>query len=251
MMASDTVKDSVVFRDVRYEWLGQSTIRITGKNGLVIYTDPVLLDADPPKAGLVLITHHHVDHCLPEYITPIRNEQTKVAAYHESYIKYCVQDIKGVRTVKIGQTIEIAGAIITGVEAYTRKGFHIKGEGCGFIIELDGQRIYFSGDSGPTEEMAGLRDIDAAITAVCDNTYTIDAEAVVTAVKSMRPGLFIPVHYTPHDEPEPQITGDMFFSKDPAFYTRKYDPERLRPSLEGTGIEMAILRKLGKALKKG
>lgn len=250
-MAPEAVKDSVEFRSVRYEWLGQSTVRITGKNGLVIYTDPVLLDANPPKAGLILVTHHHVDHCLPEYITPIRDEQTKVAAFHESYIKYCVSDIKGVRTVKIDQTIELSGTKVTGVEAYTKKGFHMKGEGCGFLIEIDGQRIYFSGDSGPTEEMAGLKDIDVAIMAICDNTYTIDAQAILTAVKSMKPGLFIPVHYTPHDEPEPQITGEMFFSKDPAFFTIKYDPERLRPSLEGTGIEMAVLKKLGRALNKG
>lgn len=35
-----------------------------------------------------------------------------------------------------GQTIEIAGVKITGIEAYTKRGFHIKGEGCGFLIEF-------------------------------------------------------------------------------------------------------------------
>ena len=112
-------KNFVIFNNIKYEWLGQSTMRMTTDDGFVIYTDPILLDENPPKADLILITHHHVDHCLPEFVSPIRNENTKLAAFHESYIKYCVQDIKGVRTVKIGQTIELAGVQITGTEAYT------------------------------------------------------------------------------------------------------------------------------------
>ncbi len=99
-MARADEKDFVLFNGIKYEWLGQSTVRMTF-NGFTVYTDPVTLDPDPPKAGLILITHHHVDHCLPEFITPIRDDKTKLAAFHDSYIKYCVQDIKGVRTVKV------------------------------------------------------------------------------------------------------------------------------------------------------
>ena len=156
-------KDYILFNNIKYEWLGQSTMRMTTDDGFVIYTDPILLDENPPKADLILITHHHVDHCLPEFVSPIRNENTKLAAFHESYIKYCVQDIKGVRTVKIGQTIELAGVKITGTEAYTPRGFHIKGEGCGFLMEINRQRIYFSGDTTKTKEMEELNGIDCAI----------------------------------------------------------------------------------------
>jgi len=219
-------------------------MRITTDDGFVIYTDPVLLDENPPKADLILITHHHVDHCLPEFVVPIRNDKTKLAAFHESYIKYCAQDIKGVRTVKIGQTIELAGVKITGIEAYTQRGFHMKGEGCGFLIEYKGQRIYFAGDTTNIKEMEELKDIDTAILPICDNIYAISTEEIIKAVKIIRPKLFIPVHFTPVDEPDPVVKEGMFATKDPRFFTRKQDPKNLLPLFEGSGIQVAILRKL-------
>ncbi|MBI5047944.1 MAG: MBL fold metallo-hydrolase [Deltaproteobacteria bacterium] len=243
-MAATEEKDFVLLNNTKYEWLGQSTVRMTTDDGFVIYTDPVLLDENPPKADLILITHHHVDHCLPEFVVPIRNGKTKLAAFHESYIKYCVEDIKGVRTVKIGQTIELAGVKITGIEAYTQRGFHMKGEGCGFLIEHKGQRIYFAGDTTNIKEMEELKDIDAAILPICDNIYAISTEEIIKAVKIIKPKLFIPVHFTPMDEPDPVVKEGMFATKDPRFFTRKEESGKLLPFFEGSGIQVAILRKL-------
>ena len=245
-MAATEEKGFVLLNNIKYEWLGQSTVRMTTDDGFVIYTDPVLLDENPPKADLILITHHHVDHCLPEFVVPIRNDKTKLAAFHESYIKHCAQDIKGVRTVKIGQTIELVGVKITGIEAYTQRGFHMKGEGCGFLIEYKGQRIYFAGDTTNIKEMEELKGIDAAILPICDNIYAISTEEIVKAVKVIKPKLFIPVHFTPIDEPDPVVKEGMFATKDPRFFTRKEDPKILLPLFEGTGIEVAILKKLVK-----
>ncbi|MBI5587791.1 MAG: MBL fold metallo-hydrolase [Deltaproteobacteria bacterium] len=234
------------FNGIKYEWLGQSTVRLTAEDGFTVYFDPVMLDPAPAKAGLILITHHHVDHCLPEFVTPIRDDNTKLAAYHESYIKYCVKDIKGVRTVKIGQTLDLSGVAVTGVEAYTPRGFHMKGEGCGFLVELRGQRIYFSGDTAKIEEMEEIKDIDVAILPICDNAYAIDTAEIVKAVKFISPKVFIPVHFTPEDDPEPKIEAGMLFSKDPRFFTRKADPFKAAQQFEGTGIKVAVLKKLGK-----
>lgn len=239
--------DSITLDNMKYEWLGQSCVRMTGP-GTVIYTDPVMLDEAPLKATLILITHHHVDHCLPEFVVAIRDDKTKLAAFHDSYVAHCAQEIKGVRTVKIGQTIELAGTRITGIDAYTRRGFHMKGEGCGFLIEVSGQRIYFAGDTARIPEMSTLGRIDAAILPIADNAYAIDMKDMAEAVREIKPRLFIPVHYTPEDESDPVVTEGMLFSKDPAFFTRKEDPEKIVRLLEGTGVEVALLRRLG--LKK-
>ncbi len=243
-MTTSEEKDFVSLNSIKYEWLGQSTVRMTADDRFVIYTDPVLLDENPPKADLILITHHHVDHCLPEFVASIRDEKTHLAAFHESYTKHCVQDIKAVRTVKIGQTIELSGIKITGIEAYTQRGFHMKGEGCGFLIERKGQRIYFAGDTTNIKEMGELKDIDAAILPICDNIYAISTEEIVKAVKIIKPKLFIPVHFTPMNEPDPVIKEGMFATKDPRFFTRKEDPRKLLPLFEGSGIQVAMLRKL-------
>lgn len=239
---------SILLDDIRYEWLGQSTVRITGKDGFTIYTDPVELDNVPPKADLILITHHHVDHCLIEFVNALRDASTRLAAFHDSYMKYCVQDIKGVRTVKVGQTIDLLGVSITGIDAYTTRGFHTKGEGCGFLIEINGCRIYFSGDTGAINEMKALRDIDVAIVSICDNIHAIDPCEIIEAVKEMHPKLFIPVHFTPLSEPDPEPpkANAPLYTKDPRFFTSKEDPNKLIPFLKGTGIEVAILKKLGK-----
>ena len=238
--------DSIEYNGIKYEWLGHSSVRITPEDGKVIYTDPVLLDDNPPQADLILITHHHVDHCLPEYVAAIRTDKTKVAAFHESYLKYCVQDIKAVRTVRVGQTVSFGPVSVTGVEAYTKRGFHIKGEGCGFLLEVSGQRIYFSGDTARIPEMKALGHVDAAIMPISDNAYAISLEDIVEAVKDIGPEVFIPVHFTPMDEPDPVIKEPFFSTKDPRFFTRKEDPERLIGLLEGTGIRLALLKKLGR-----
>lgn len=227
----------------KFEWITQSTVRMTFADGFIIYTDPVRLDPAPPVAGLILISHHHVDHCLPEFITPIRGVHTRVAAFHDSYIKYCVKDILGVRTIKIGQTVELDGVRITGIDAYTKKGFHSKGEGCGFMIEYKGVTVYFSGDTSRIAEMEKLGRVDVAILSIADNTYNIDVEEMAEAARIIKPRLLIPVHFTPEDEPDPVPVEGMFSTKDVRFFTRKEDPARLFTLLEGTGITIALLRK--------
>ncbi len=230
---------------VRYEWLGQSTVRMTSREGFTVYTDPVIFDEAPRPADLVLVTHHHVDHCLPEGVERVRGERTRVVAFRESYLNYCVMDIKKVRTIRIGETIETRETRITGLPSYTERGFHIRGEGCGFLMEFSGQRIYFSGDTGPIREMEELEDIDVAMVSVCDNIEAIRPLEVAGWVKKMAPRFFIPIHYTPPEAKEPVLKEDMFATKDPRFFTSRYNPQELVPIFEGSGTGLVVLKMLG------
>src|SRR3989304_5585151 len=202
---SSEEKPFIELDNEKYEWLGQSPVRITWANGFPLYPDPVIFDDAPPKAGLILITHHHVDHCLPECVLKVRGDDTAVAAYKEGYLKHCVRDIKKVRAIGIGDTIELKGVRITGVPAYASRGFHIKGEGGGFVMEFQGRRIYFSGDTAKIKEMEALTGINAAIVSICDNIGAIKPVEIIEAIKIIKPRLFIPVHFTPAGATDPRV----------------------------------------------
>ncbi|HUF11649.1 MAG TPA: metal-dependent hydrolase [Longimicrobiales bacterium] len=65
----------------------------------------------------------------------------------------------------------------------------------GFLLELEGARIYYSGDTALTMDMQLLRDrVDLAILPIGDN-FTMGPEDAAIAVDFIRPKQVIPVHY--------------------------------------------------------
>ena len=71
------------------------------------------------------------------------------------------------------------------------------GTPCGFLLNLDGKTIYHSGDTGlfgDMELIGRLNRIDLAMIPIGDN-YTMDPGDALEAVKMLKPGLVIPMHY--------------------------------------------------------
>ncbi|MDO4988818.1 MAG: metal-dependent hydrolase, partial [Synergistes sp.] len=79
------------------------------------------------------------------------------------------------------------------------------GVACGFVIEVEGKKIYHAGDTGLTMEMKLLEaeKIDAACLPI-GGYYTMDAEDAVRAVSFIKPTNVIPMHY----DTFPQIKAD-------------------------------------------
>lgn len=63
----------------------------------------------------------------------------------------------------------------------------------GFVITLDGKRIYHAGDTDYIPEMANLEAIDIALLPV-SGTYVMTAEEAVQAAETIDPGVAIPMH---------------------------------------------------------
>ena len=63
----------------------------------------------------------------------------------------------------------------------------------GFIIEVDGVRIYFSGDTDPIPEMEKIK-ADIAILPV-SGKFTMTASEAVEALRVLKPKVAIPIHY--------------------------------------------------------
>ena len=120
-----------------------------------------------------------------------------------------------------GERIALGGLKIEAVPAYnTNKDFHPKANGwLGFIIEIDGIRIYHAGDSDYIPEMKDL-DVDIALLPV-SGTYVMDADEAVEAALAINPKLAIPMHYG-------AIVGDQS------------DATRFRDKLEGK-IDVLVL----------
>ena len=98
-----------------------------------------------------------------------------------------------------GDTLQIANDItVEAVPAYnTTEGhlqFHPKGRDDGFILTLDGLRIYIAGDTEDIPEMAEIKDIDVAFLP-CNQPYTMTPEQLINAARMVKPKVLFPYHY--------------------------------------------------------
>lgn len=169
-------------------WLGHSSFKITGEK--IIYIDPYQID-DTEKADIILITHPHYDHLSLEDINKIRKENTIILAPEDARDK--LSDFK---PVKPYQFLTIEGIKIETIPAYnTDKQFHPKEKNwVGYVIEINGKRIYHAGDTDLIPEMEELKDIDIAMLPI-GGTYTMDVTEAVQAVNIIEPKIAIPMHY--------------------------------------------------------
>jgi L-ascorbate metabolism protein UlaG (beta-lactamase superfamily) len=94
-----------------------------------------------------------------------------------------------------GDNIIIKDVSILAVPAYNMgKAFHPKANGwVGYIITINGNKIYHSGDTDRIPEMKGLV-VDVAFMPV-GGTYTMDAKEASNAIKDIKTVYAIPIHY--------------------------------------------------------
>ena len=169
-------------------WLGHDCFRIDGSK--TVYFDPYNLEPGE-KADLVLVTHDHFDHCSPEDIDKIMQPETVIVTERDSAKKLS----GNVKTIKPGDSLAVDDVNIEAVPAYnTNKDFHPKANGwLGFILEMDGVRIYHAGDTDFIPEMEGLN-VDIALLPV-SGTYVMTADEAVKAALAIDPGVAVPMHY--------------------------------------------------------
>jgi L-ascorbate metabolism protein UlaG (beta-lactamase superfamily) len=178
----------------KLHWLGHDSFRLDGPP--VIYFDPWKLQGHLPPADLVLVTHEHADHCSPEDVSKVSGPNTVVVCNHGSASK-----LPGARTIRPGESLAAAGVEVEAVRAYNVNKFRSPGvpfhpkeaDHVGYIVTIDGVRIYHSGDTDHIPEMAGY-ECDVALLPV-SGTYVMTAEEAVEAARSIQPELVVPMHY--------------------------------------------------------
>jgi L-ascorbate metabolism protein UlaG (beta-lactamase superfamily) len=175
-------------------WLGHASFRIEG-DGLVIYIDPWMIERGP-KADLILITHDHRDHCSPDDVSKIRKEDSTIVTVAAAAAK-----LSGtIQEVIPGDELTVKGIAIEAVPAYNVNKFrspgvpfHPKESGyVGFVLKVEGKRIYHAGDTDVIPEMGSI-DADIALLPV-SGTYVMTADEAVEAAKTIKPRIAIPMH---------------------------------------------------------
>ena len=173
----------------KINWLGHDTFRIDADK--IIYIDPFEIQSGGPQADLILITHEHFDHCSTEDVAKIQGDQTIIVTEKNS-----AEKLSGdVRVVKPGDLVTIDDIKIETVPSYnTDKEFHPKAnDWLGFIVEIQGVRIYHAGDADFIPEMKDLK-VDIALLPV-SGTYVMTAAQAAEAALAINPKLAIPMHY--------------------------------------------------------
>ena len=174
----------------------QNSIRVSSRVG-VIYVDPLEISDERHDADYILITHDHYDHFSPENIRKVAKAGSILVVPEKMARKtQKVSDAVGrIDTVKPSIYREINGLEFETVPAYnTLKPFHPKSaEWVGYILRIDGKRIYIAGDTDATKEAKAVK-CDIAIVPI-GGTYTMDARKAAELVNTIRPDIAIPVHY--------------------------------------------------------
>ncbi|HPI91918.1 MAG TPA: MBL fold metallo-hydrolase [Deltaproteobacteria bacterium] len=170
---------------VRITWLGHASVCIKGSSATV-YIDPWKI-RQKDHADIILLTHDHYDHYSEFDIKTLTDETSRIVAPMSTPV---VTDL-----IAAGSTLKIKDIGIRAIPAYNlSKAFHPKANGwVGYVVEIDGKKIYHPGDTDRIPEMKGLS-VDVAFIPV-GGTYTMDAREAAGVFKDISAEHAVPIHY--------------------------------------------------------
>ncbi len=168
---------------------------------IIIYIDPVggaksFKDQEP--ADLILITDIHGDHFSLETLEELNTSDAKIMMPAAVAEQMPDQFTPQIDVLNNGDTKTRYGIKVEAIPMYNLRSdalhFHQRGRGNGYVLEMDGRRLYFSGDTEDIPEMRALKDIDMAF--ICMNLpYTMPVKAAASAVLEFKPKTVYPYHY--------------------------------------------------------
>ncbi len=148
-----------------------------------------------------MISHEHFDHLSLEDLQKVTSAKTTVVA--SVSCKDGLKQVKAKETkfLEPGGKVSVDKVEIEAVPAYNvnkfrepGKPFHPKEDKkLGFIIVMDGTRVYFAGDTDFIPEMKSIQ-CDIALLPV-SGTYVMTVEEAVEAAKAIKPKIAVPMHY--------------------------------------------------------
>jgi len=155
---------------------GHGSFRLTANDERVVYVDPFVGEGYDLPADLILVSHQ-TDLCTKKpNCKIISNVEALEGSKHNRF------DIDGIQ--------------IQAVEAYNQN--HDPTQCVGFIITIDGVKIYASGDTSATEQMKSFADLGLDYAILCgDGFYNMGLEEAAECARLIKAKHNIIVHLKP------------------------------------------------------
>ncbi|MEM9362580.1 MAG: MBL fold metallo-hydrolase [Bacteroidota bacterium] len=168
---------------------------------ITIYVDPVggkEAFINMPIPDLILITDIHGDHFSLQTLEALDTHNAKIMVPQAIADRMPDVFTPQIDVLHNGDSKERYGIHVEAIPMYNLRAealkFHPKGRGNGYLLDMEGKRIYFSGDTEDIPEMRALKNIDKAF--VCMNLpYTMTVEKAADAVLEFSPKEVYPYHY--------------------------------------------------------
>jgi len=161
---------------------GHGSFRLTAGDGVVAFIDPFVGAGYDVPADMVLVTHQHDDHNQVDLITQkpgctvITNVEALAGGKHNTFSSH--------------------GVTVEAVEASNKN--HPPDQCVGYILTVDGLKLYFSSDTSKTAQMADFasRKLDYAF--LCgDGRYNMGLAEAAECAELIGARHNVPVHLKP------------------------------------------------------
>lgn len=191
---------------MKITWFGHAAFLLEGSKRVLI--DPFLVGnpmapvkPSDVKTDLILVTHGHGDH-LGDTVEIAKNNDCPVVAIHELSRILAAKGVEAVG-MNIGGTAKVSDVKVTMVKAFHSADVEENGEiisagdPAGFVVEIDGIRVYHCGDTDVFIDMQLIGELykpDVMLVPI-GGWYTMGIEEAVKAVEFVKPKYAIPMHY--------------------------------------------------------
>ncbi|RPI40586.1 MAG: metal-dependent hydrolase [Methanoregulaceae archaeon] len=183
-------------------WLGHSCVLLTGSRKILI--DPFIEGGSVAgtEVDIVAITHGHDDH-MGEAVA--LNKKTVAITEIAKYLRK-----KGIAAegMNIGGTMSVDGVSFTMTPAFHSSSIEEAGPGfsggtaAGFVIGMDGVRVYHAGDTGLFSDMKLIGELyhpDVALLPI-GGRFTMGVAEAMMAANFIGAKTVIPIHYNTWDK---------------------------------------------------
>ena len=190
---------------IQIKWLGQSGYLLS-VGETVICIDPYLSDSvekvsgkrrmcDAPiqpkdlTADIFICTHDHLDHLDPDTLSQLDCPHALFLAPAD-----CQEHLKklGIKNAKVFDKGDV----------YSEESFNIKAvfadhtvPAIGVIVEADGKKMYFSGDTYYNEKLKDISGIDLMFICINGKLGNMNVDEAIRLTKEIKPAVAVPNHY--------------------------------------------------------